>query len=213
MCAIGLDDNCWLSCGKPEEKIYFIWLYFINKVRARVYKFSVAFRRGTGKGRVRFCIYNSHLFRRKIHGNIPPVSVLKPKTEIGSAVDGYWLSGREGMTVRKTTHPCWGWPPWMASLPSVGLTCTRGFIPLPVCWGPPGVHFLCLEKRAAELTPFFPVLTPKSSTHRSWGQCLRSQDLSLSPLGTTLISSLAPLTKGSQGFLSQLIFKQRRNFK
>lgn len=72
---------------------------------------------------------------------------------------------------------------------------------------------LCLEKSAAELTPFFPVLTPKSSTHRSWGQCLSSQDLSLSPLGTTLVLSLAPLTKSSQGFLNQLILKQRRNFK
>lgn len=140
MCVIGLDDNCWLSCGKPEEKIYFIWLYFINKVRARVYVFSVTFRRGTGKGRVRVCIYNSHLSRRKIHGNIPPISVLDLKTEIGSVVDGCWLRAR-GHVCEESHRPCWGWPPWMASLPSVGLTSTRGFIPLPVCCGPPGGAF------------------------------------------------------------------------
>lgn len=51
MYLLGLDENCWLNCDKPEKKT----LIFFKYSWIKIYILSTIFRRGIGKGRANFC--------------------------------------------------------------------------------------------------------------------------------------------------------------
>lgn len=145
-----------------RRKFILIYFDFINKVRARIYIFSTVFRRGTGKGRVHFCVCSSHVFRRKICSWKCPIRVLRLKPGVGPAVH-LPLSGREGRC-EESRRPCWGWPSRVGGLPSQcgsRRVCAGNHLAL---------HFLLpvMRKEGCGM-PFLPVLTPKSRhTQVTW---------------------------------------------